>query len=331
LSSLTDAAASDTATAAAGSGERSLLRRAAEACAVGGQSFTAGTKVVTASGKAVAISRLRVGQKVLATDTRTGRDQARPVAAVLVHHDTNLYDLKVRTAAGAALIHTTSNHPFWDPAAHRWIKAAALKHGTHLRTPAGGPATVIGGRTPRRRTGWMWDLTIPHVHDFYIQPQPHAPSPRTHAKAGAGTTTAILVHNTGCAPEGGPAAEAASWQGQGAYPGVDKWANVTLPKGTIAHAGEPGVSGFFASDAAAASVGHDATALNEGLQIAPRAGMYRPGLTAFRLTQDVEVGRSVALANPQFGPGGLEQYYIPNWADVTEPVVSRIMMNRVIP
>ena len=66
----------------------------------GGMSFSAGTKVLTASGALVAISRLAKGQKVAAADTRTGKDQAGTVAAVLVHHDTNLYDLKVRAGAG---------------------------------------------------------------------------------------------------------------------------------------------------------------------------------------------------------------------------------------
>ena len=146
-------------------------------------------------------------------------------------------------------------------------------------------------------------------HDFYIDT----------------AIATVLVHNCG------PAEEAAAFQGKGAYPGVDAWENVTLKSGTSVYAGEPGVSGFFTSADAAASVGNDATALNEGLQIAPRAGMYRPGLTEFRLTQDVGVARSTALANPQFGAGGLEQYYIPNWADVTEPVVSTIMENVVAP
>ena len=107
--------------------------------------------------------------------------------------------------------------------------------------------------------------------------------------------------------------------------------NNALRKGTVLYAGEPGVSGFFTSEAVARSVGHDATALNEGLQIAPRAGWYRPGLTSFNLTQDVVAGHALALANPQFGAGGLEQYYIPNWLDVTQAVASRIMMNREVP
>jgi hypothetical protein len=60
-------------------------------------------------------------------------------------------------------------------------------------------------------------------------------------------------------------------------------------------------------------------------------GTYRPGITEFRLTHDVDVARSVARANPQFGPGGLEQVYIPNFDKVTEPVVSTIMKNRAAP
>jgi hypothetical protein len=70
------------------------------------------------------------------------------------------------------VIDTTTNHLFWVPGATgrsgRWVKAAALRYGTHLRTPAGGYATAAGGWTPKTATGWMWDLTIPGDHDFYI-------------------------------------------------------------------------------------------------------------------------------------------------------------------
>jgi RHS repeat-associated protein len=146
--------------------EAGLGTRAAASC--GGASFTAGTKVLLASGAAVPIARLHRGQKVLATSTRTGKTRPEPVAAVLVHHDTNRYNLKVSTAHGSAVIHTTRNHRFWAPTAHRWIKAAALPYGTHLRTP-GGTASVTGGHNARTRTGWMWDLTITPSHDFYVR------------------------------------------------------------------------------------------------------------------------------------------------------------------
>jgi hypothetical protein len=35
----------------------------------------------------------------------------------LVHHDTDLFDLTVKTNGGTEVIHTTANHLFWDP---RW-------------------------------------------------------------------------------------------------------------------------------------------------------------------------------------------------------------------
>jgi RHS repeat-associated protein len=140
-------------------------------CTVGGQSFTAGTLVLLASGKAEAISKLRSGQKVLATDTRTGKNHAEAIAAVLVHYDRDLYDLKMRSGTRTSVIATTSNHLFWVPGNRghgRWVKAAALRYGTHLRTPGGSNATVAGGYAPRYARGWMWDLTIAPSHDFYI-------------------------------------------------------------------------------------------------------------------------------------------------------------------
>jgi hypothetical protein len=148
----------------------------------GGMSFAPSTKVLLANGKKTPISRLRPGQKVRTTSTRTGKDRARPIAAVLVHHDTNLYDLRVSVGGRVSVIGTTSNHLFWDQASGRWVEAGALTYGTPLRTPGGGTATVLGGYTPKVSTGWMWDLTIPRDHDFYVQ--------------AAGT--AILVHN--CVP-----------------------------------------------------------------------------------------------------------------------------------
>ncbi|MBO0822839.1 MAG: hypothetical protein J2P27_03145, partial [Actinobacteria bacterium] len=175
------AAAGEEATAAEDTGD--LARTTC-----GGASFTAGTKVLLASGAAIPIRQLKVGDKVLATNTMTGKTQAEQVTAVLVHHDTNRYNLKIREHGKTSVIHTTSNHPFWVPGAGdhagRWVKAAALKYGTHLRTPSGSDTAVVtGGWIPSQRDGWMWDLTVPgnNDHDFYIS-----------------TTAAdVLVHNVG--------------------------------------------------------------------------------------------------------------------------------------
>jgi Pretoxin HINT domain len=156
----------------------------ADAATCGGASFTAATKVLLASGLAVPIASLKPGEKVLATNTKTGKTQAEPVAAVLLHHDTNRYDLTVKTAHGSAVIRTTSSHVFWKPTTRQWVRAAALGHGSSLRTPAGPTAIVLSGRAPANTNGWMWDLSVPGNgdHDFYIDV----------------ANTAVLVHN--CEP-----------------------------------------------------------------------------------------------------------------------------------
>ena len=147
-----------------------------------GLSFAGSTRVLLASGAAIPISKLKPGDKVEATNVKTGRTQAETVSVVYLNHDKDLYDLKIRTGHRTAVIRTTSNHPFWDLTRHRWIKAGALRYGDKLRAPSGGTtAVVVRGWTPRHRDGWMWDLTVPggNDHDFYIDT----------------TIAAILVHN----------------------------------------------------------------------------------------------------------------------------------------
>jgi hypothetical protein len=148
-----------------------------------------------ATGKAIPISAVKVGDKVQATNSRTGKTQAETVTAIIIHHDTDLYDLRIKAGNRTAVIHTTSNHPFWVPAANghggRWATAGTLKHGARLRTPSGnGTATVLGGWTPANAAGWMWDLTVPgnNDHDFYVDV----------------VHTAVLVHNCGDVPDPEP-------------------------------------------------------------------------------------------------------------------------------
>jgi hypothetical protein len=143
---------------------------AADAC-LGGSSFTPTTKVLLASGAAVPIATLKVGDKVLATNTKTGKTQPEAVAAVLQHYDTNLYNLTVETAHGnTSVIHTTANHLFWASDLKQWIPAAKPKKGERLKTADGSVAVAWGGAAPVQHDGWMWDLTVPgsNDHDFYV-------------------------------------------------------------------------------------------------------------------------------------------------------------------
>ena len=103
--------------------------------------------MLLASGKAVPISTLKPGEKVVSTSTKTGTTQAGTIAAVLVHHDTNRYDLTVRARGRTAVIHTTSNYPFWDATTGCWVKAGAFR----LRHPPAHPIRRHRHRPRRRR------------------------------------------------------------------------------------------------------------------------------------------------------------------------------------
>lgn len=131
--------------------------------------FTPATKVLLSSGKAMPISSLKPGDIVLATNTETGK-----------------------TSHGIAVIRTTSNHLFWDPYPDKWVSANKLSKGEHLKAPDGQVVTAEGGTTPKDHDGWMWDLTVQDVHDFYVEPAAVLPPTR----AGP-TPVPVLVHNCG--------------------------------------------------------------------------------------------------------------------------------------
>jgi hypothetical protein len=163
----------------------------------GGMSFTAATPVLLPGGKTAPIATLKPGDKVLATSTSTSTSKTSPetVAAVEVHHDTNLYNLNIKTPHGIQVIHTTANHLFWDPTSRQWVQAAKLRKGEHLKTANGVTAVADGGTTPKNHDGWMWDLTIPgnNDHDFYVLPVQRDGQYAYSLQAG---NAPVLVHNT---------------------------------------------------------------------------------------------------------------------------------------
>ncbi|MFC4503264.1 MULTISPECIES: polymorphic toxin-type HINT domain-containing protein [Streptomyces] len=148
-------------------------------------SFLPGTKVLLADGSTKSIEKVTLGDKVVTTDSKTGKTTVREVAGTIVTEDDKSFsDLAVKTAKGKvqALIATTT-HPFWVESEHAWIKAGDLEPGMKLRTPLGDKVEITANRhfDKRQRTH---DLTISGIHAYYVL-------------AGA---TPVLVHNC---PAGG--------------------------------------------------------------------------------------------------------------------------------
>jgi len=142
-------------------------------------SFRADTLVLMADGTKKPISKVRLGDKVKATDPRTGKTVIRTVTALHLNRDTDLADLTVRDARGRLFVlHTTQHHPFWDETEAGWVDAARLRSGDRLHTETGAAATVTSVRSSSGHAH-MYDLTVDGIHTYYVE-------------AGG---TSVLVHN----------------------------------------------------------------------------------------------------------------------------------------
>ncbi|MEJ3748054.1 RHS repeat-associated core domain-containing protein [Actinomycetes bacterium KLBMP 9797] len=147
----------------------------------GANSFLPHTPVLLANGGRSRIDRLRVGDKVVATDPKTGRTEAKPVTATIVGKgDKKLVTVTVATKQGAHDIVATDGHPFWVANPGTWLDAKDLRPGHLLRTSAG---TYVQVTAVRRWTAQarVHNLTVADLHTYY-------------ALAGH---TPVLVHNCG--------------------------------------------------------------------------------------------------------------------------------------
>ena len=110
-----------------------------------------------------------------------------------------------------------------------------------------------------------------------------------------------------------PSKTAKSWQGKDDYPGIDDYVDVNMHKGDILYRGEPNGTEYFTTLDAIEDSGRNATTLFEGLQVKPHPIYgFRGQVSGYKFTKTVTVEYGQALANPQFGTGGLEQFYVPN-------------------
>jgi hypothetical protein len=138
-------------------------------------SFTPDTQVLLADGKHKAISKIKLGDKVLATDPTTGKTKPEPVVALIAGNGTkHLTTITIDTDGGkghhAGTITATDQHPFWvtttrphqKPSGH-WANAADLHSDTHLRTSNGHTVQIITTRH-YAQSQIVNNLTIANLH-----------------------------------------------------------------------------------------------------------------------------------------------------------------------
>lgn len=148
-------------------------------------SFLPGTPVLLADGRRIPIEKVRIGERVKATDPYSGRTATRPVTnTITTYDDKDFTRLTVRTQSGTAVVEATDTHPFWLTGQGRWADAGDIRPGDGLRGLDGAGLKVLTARhyTARQTTH---DLTVAETHTYYVL---------------AGRTP-VLVHNQNdCGP-----------------------------------------------------------------------------------------------------------------------------------
>ena len=154
---------------------RQRLRGRGNACVR--NSFVGATPVLMADGRELPISRVELGDYVLATDPKTGETSARRVTDVIT--GAGAKTLVRITLAGGEQLTATGGHPFWVESRGEWVDAERLQRGNELRGPEGERVVVEHVVVYRVKFRRVFNLTVAGVHTYYAGAEP------------------VLVHNQG--------------------------------------------------------------------------------------------------------------------------------------
>ncbi len=147
-------------------------------------SFTPGTKVLMADGSTKPIEDVKVGDKVKATDPKTGETRIETVTAEikgegLKHLVKVTIDTDGDRGTKTAEITATDGHPFWVPELGEWIDATDLKSGQWLHTGAGTQVQITAVERWTSSGATVHNLTVGNTHTYYV----------------VAAATPVLVHN----------------------------------------------------------------------------------------------------------------------------------------
>ncbi|WP_370416863.1 ricin-type beta-trefoil lectin domain protein [Streptomyces fradiae] len=159
-------------------------------------SFVPGTKVLMADGSTKPIEKVKAGDKVVATDPKSGEPVVETVTAEikgqgLKHLVKVTIDLDGKNGSKTARITATAGHPFWVPELGKWVDATDLESGEWLQTSAGTHVQVAAIQRWTAQDATVHNLTVSDLHTYYVL-------------AGA---TPVLVHNANLPQVCGPVTE----------------------------------------------------------------------------------------------------------------------------
>jgi preprotein translocase subunit YajC len=138
-------------------------------------SFTPDTPVLLASGKRVRIDQVKVGDKVLAQDPKSGRQAAEPVERIIIGQGRKHL---VTIAIPGETIVATDAHPFYVRQTHDFVTAGELQPGEQLMLSTGVWVTITSVQHKDQMLR-VDNLSVGQFHTFF-----------------AGQSS-VLVHNCG--------------------------------------------------------------------------------------------------------------------------------------
>ena len=149
-------------------------------------SFLPNTRVLMADGSTKAIKDVDIGDKVIATDPKTGTTRVETVTAEIkgqgVKHLVKVtIDIDGDHGDKIASVTATDGHPFWVPELGAWIRATDLHNGEWLRTSAGTHVQITALKRWIAPIATVHNLTVADLHTCYVVAG-HKP---------------VLVHNCG--------------------------------------------------------------------------------------------------------------------------------------
>lgn len=107
---------------------------------------------------------------------------------------------------------------------------------------------------------------------------------------------------------------ARSLQGSDKYPGIDRFKDITLKKGTLIFAGYPGQGYFYTTRSALRRSASSTSAFSRGLQLAKHETKpMRTRVATYEVLEDTPAAFALAIANTTHGPGWLPQIVVPSY------------------
>ncbi|MHB8386564.1 hypothetical protein [Metallibacterium sp.] len=106
----------------------------------------------------------------------------------------------------------------------------------------------------------------------------------------------------------------------------DNWTMTTLPKGSLVYGGLLGQSAYYTTEQTLLDGNFDSATVFDSLQVAPNHEFgYRPEMGVYQVPEDTQVPTGQALANPNIGSGGAQQFFFGNYGQQLQ-LINRIAL-----